>query len=52
MIVRGVKAGLPLTDCIGIVAYEAPEPIKGEFVRIVESQKMGVSISDAVGPHA
>ncbi len=48
VIVRGVKAGLPLTDCIGIVASEAPEPIKGEFVRIVESQKMGVSISDAV----
>ena len=48
VIVRGVKAGLPLNDCIAIVAAETVEPVKSEFRRIVESQKMGVSIADAV----
>ena len=28
VIVRGVKAGLPLNDCIKIIANEAAEPVK------------------------
>ena len=28
VIVRGVKAGLPLGDCLRIIASEAPEPVK------------------------
>ena len=31
VIVRGVKAGLPLGDCLRIIANEAPEPVKSEF---------------------
>ena len=31
VIVRGVKAGLPLGDCIRIVATEAQEPVRTEF---------------------
>ena len=37
MIVRGVKAGLPLGDCLRIIANEAQEPVRGEFKTIVES---------------
>ena len=48
VIVRGVKAGLPLTDCLKIIAKEADEPVKSEFTRIVEGQAMGVTINDAV----
>ena len=48
IIVRGVKAGLPLGDCIKIVASEASEPVAGEFRKIVETQVMGVSLTDAV----
>lgn len=48
IIVRGVKAGLPLSDCIKIVAKEAREPVAGEFRKVVETQVMGVSLSDAV----
>jgi tight adherence protein B len=47
VIVRGVKAGLPLGDCLRIIANEAPEPVKGEFLTIVESQTVGISIGDA-----
>lgn len=48
VIVRGVKAGLPLGDCIKIVAREAREPVASEFRKIVETQVMGVSLSEAV----
>lgn len=47
IIVRGIKSGLPLADCIRIIAAEAQEPLKTEFRAIVEAQSMGLSISDA-----
>ncbi len=48
IIVRGVKAGLPLSDCIKVVAREAREPVATEFRKIVETQVMGISLSEAV----
>lgn len=48
VIVRGTKAGLPIAECIGIVAQEAREPIRTEFRRIIEAQTMGITLSDAV----
>lgn len=48
VIVRGVKAGLPLNDCIRIIASEAVEPVRTEFRQISEAQTMGVSLADAV----
>lgn len=47
IIVRAVKSGLPLNDGIRLIASEAPEPVRGEFRRIVESQQLGMSIPDA-----
>jgi tight adherence protein B len=47
VIVRGVKAGLPLNDCLRIIAAEAAEPVRTEFKHIVESQALGVTIADA-----
>jgi len=48
VIVRGIKSGLPLADCIRIIASEAAEPVKGEFRHIVESQTLGLSVAEAV----
>ena len=48
IIVRGVKAGLPLGDCIKVVAREAREPVSTEFRKITESQVMGISLAEAV----
>lgn len=31
IIVRGIKTGLPLLDCIKMITAEAPEPLKSEF---------------------
>jgi tight adherence protein B len=47
VIVRGVKAGLPLGDCLRIIAAEAQEPVRGEFKVIVESQQIGISMGEA-----
>jgi tight adherence protein B len=47
IIVRGIKSGLPLSDCLQMIAVEAPEPVKGEFIDLVEQQKVGVPLSRA-----
>lgn len=47
VIVRGIKAGLPLFDSIKVIAEEAPEPIRGEFRAIVETQTIGMPLGDA-----
>jgi len=47
VIVRGIKAGLPLLDSIKIIANEAPEPAKSEFRAIVETQTIGMPLGEA-----
>lgn len=49
VIVRGIKSGLPLNDCIRMIASEAQEPVRSEFRAIIEQQSLGLSIADAVG---
>lgn len=48
VIVRGVKAGLPINDCIRIIGHEAAEPVKSEFRNIAETQALGVPLPEAV----
>src|SRR5258708_40328912 len=47
VIVRGIKAGLPLFESIRLVANEAPEPLRGEFVAIIETPATGMPLRDA-----
>jgi tight adherence protein B len=47
IIVRGIKAGLPLIDSIKVVAADAQEPVRGEFAAIVETQTIGMPIGEA-----
>jgi tight adherence protein B len=47
VVVRGIKAGLPLNDCLRIVAAEAAEPVKSEFRLIIESQSLGLPLTEA-----
>ena len=44
IVIRGVKAGLPLGDCMRIIAAEAAEPVRTEFRRIAEGSAIGMSI--------
>ncbi|WP_213773392.1 type II secretion system F family protein [Bradyrhizobium sp. dw_78] len=47
VIVRGIKAGLPLFESIKVVAADSPEPLKGEFLAIIETQAVGMPLGDA-----
>ncbi|HWK87795.1 MAG TPA: type II secretion system F family protein [Xanthobacteraceae bacterium] len=47
VIVRGVKSGLPVGDCIRIIASETKDPVKTEFRLIAESVAMGIPLPDA-----
>lgn len=49
VIIRGVKAGLPLIDCLKIIAAEAQEPVRSEFQEIIEDQTLGLPLGEAVG---
>ena len=47
VIVRGIKAGLPLFDSLKVVAADAPEPLRGEFNAIIETQTIGMPLGEA-----
>lgn len=49
IIVRGVKAGLPLLDSMRVIVADAPEPIKSEFRAIIETQTIGIPLGEACG---
>ena len=48
VVVRGVKSGLPLNECLQIIARESPEPVSGEFREVVEQQRVGVPLGEAL----
>jgi len=48
IIVRGVKSGLPVHDCLKIIGKESPEPLGGEFRTLTENIAMGVPVDAAL----
>ncbi|HUO98439.1 MAG TPA: type II secretion system F family protein [Rhizomicrobium sp.] len=48
VIVRSVKSGLPTSDALRIVASEFRDPVGGEFKKLVESMKMGVTLEQGL----
>ena len=49
VIVRGIKAGLPLFESLKVVAADSPEPLRSEFNAIIETQAIGMPLGDACG---
>lgn len=49
VIVRGIQSGLPVDECFGMIARETPDPVGHEFRLIQESQRLGLSLEDALG---
>jgi tight adherence protein B len=47
VIVRGIKAGLPLLDSIRVITNDSPDPVRSEFRAIVETQSFGLPLGDA-----
>jgi tight adherence protein B len=48
VIVRSVKSGLPTNEALKIVAREIPEPVQGEFSKLCEGLKVGVSLEQGL----
>jgi tight adherence protein B len=48
VIVRGIKAGLPLLDSLKLIAVDAVEPVRSEFRAIIETQTIGMPLGEAV----
>jgi tight adherence protein B len=47
-IVRSVKSGLPTNEALKIVAREMPEPVSGEFTKLTEGMKVGVTLEQGL----
>ncbi|HEU4826069.1 MAG TPA: type II secretion system F family protein [Dongiaceae bacterium] len=48
LIVRGVKTGMTVAECLSIVGKEMPDPVGLEFRAITESIQMGITLEDAL----
>jgi tight adherence protein B len=48
IIVRGIKSGLPVNDCLRIIARESPAPLGPEFQQLVENVAMGMSMEQGL----
>ncbi len=48
VIVRGIKSGLPVHDCLKVIGRESPEPLAAEFRQVVEAASMGMSLDEAL----
>jgi tight adherence protein B len=48
VIVRGIRSGLPLGECVSIIGREMPDPIGAEFRQVSEGQRLGLSLHDSI----
>lgn len=48
IMVRGLKAGLPVTDAMKVIASETGPPVGPEFIEVVEGQRVGITIDQGI----
>jgi tight adherence protein B len=48
IMVRGLKAGLPVSDAMKVIAAETPDPVGPEFLEVVEGQRVGIAIDQGI----
>lgn len=48
LMVRGLRAGLPVSETIGIVANELPDPVGAEFRYVSDKMKIGRTMESAL----
>jgi tight adherence protein B len=48
IIVRGIKSGLPVHDCLKVIAREGAEPVCSEFQRLVDNLAVGQSVEQGL----
>lgn len=48
VIVRGIRSGLPLIECFKLTAREGRDPLRSEFIRMLNDLEVGMTIDEAV----
>jgi tight adherence protein B len=48
VMVRGLKAGLPVSEAMKIIATESGPPVGPEFMEVVDGQRIGISIDQGI----
>ena len=48
VMVRGLKAGLPVSEAMKIIATETGPPVGPEFVEVVEGQRVGIALDQGI----
>ncbi|MCA0433810.1 MAG: type II secretion system F family protein [Proteobacteria bacterium] len=48
VMVRGLKAGLPVSEAMKIIAAESGPPVGPEFMEVVDGQRIGISIDQGI----
>jgi tight adherence protein B len=48
VIVRGIQSGLPIGECMKMIGRESPEPTGNEFRQFTESQRLGLTLDEAL----
>lgn len=48
LIVRAVKAGIPVSEAVAAAGRDTGEPVRSEFARIAEESAIGIDLGDAM----
>ena len=48
VMVRGLKAGLPVNDAMRVIAAESGPPVGPEFAEVIEGQRVGITIDQGI----
>lgn len=48
VMVRGLKAGLPVNDAMRVIASESGPPVGPEFAEVVEGQRVGITLDQGI----
>jgi tight adherence protein B len=48
LMVRGLRSGLPITESLGIVSREIPDPVSSEFRMVTDKIRIGLTMDQAL----
>jgi tight adherence protein B len=46
VVVRGIRSGLPVSECMNIIAREFEDPLGEEFRMIIEGERLGLTLEE------
>lgn len=48
VIIRGLRAGLPLSEALRVIATETTPPVGPEFMEVVQGQRLGITVDQGL----